>query len=228
MRPHITQSQIAIVASLTALLISAAGFYNQWWREEASLTMRMLDFDFQNMPNSEATCTLEAAVFNTGNRDSAILSIQLLHSKETVDNAGIRRGGSIYWSVIDDNGGTLGVFSPGTITLVNILFPGCTVESIYNNVVKKGEEMFELGISSINHRGSTATVYVNFADTRLVDDKVDLEFHFEGLFSMFQHGAHLYGKSDSARTTLSLIRAGDGENDFSLERTKSFSYPGTW
>ena len=98
MKPHVTQSQIAIVASLSALLISAGGFYNQWLREDVSLTMRLLDFDFQSTLNSDTACSLEAAVFNTGNRDSAILSIQLLHGTEVVDTTGIETGGSMYWS----------------------------------------------------------------------------------------------------------------------------------
>ncbi|MBY6220528.1 hypothetical protein [Marinobacter nauticus] len=206
-----TQVYISLVFSIIAISLSVSSFYMEWWHEESKLSMKIIEFGFGADIKNNPICTTDVALFNYGNKDSALLRVTLHHEKVKSTNHSISTSGVGFFPVNYDMGFTDIVLSPGKIRRVELTFQNCTAEELMARTKSEGANLLYLRAVALGYRGETSRVDVAFARTLLSEqDALKIPVFNEGQFDLMGHGKKYRGEQIDSENVYSFMRNEEG------------------
>lgn len=209
-KPKIQWRHVApVVLSVIAVAVSAAGLYIQSMYGSASLSMQLTGFTIEQHGNAD-TCTLDIALFNSGNRDTALLRVGLRQGKTVKNRDGtMTRNYAEYFPDTDPPGYVDAVVKGGDIKLLTLVFSSCNVAAIETGLKQGGLNQLSLATDAVNYDGKRSSVSTSFASVS-VSSAGELTFvtHLAGQFDLLDNGTYHAGEAKGQIVTMSIDKDG--------------------
>ncbi|MDX2355218.1 hypothetical protein [Stutzerimonas xanthomarina] len=188
-KEYFSREAVNTILAVFAVFVSGASAYIQWWQEESNLSMQILEFAFLNEEDDKNSCGINLVLFNSGNRDSALIEAELLHFTENKIDAGLSSRGTQYIAGSRRGVALDHVVRPGQISRVTLVFHSCTMQSLYWGIKRNRLRELKLKTVSIDHTGKRSSAFTNFAATKInPGEKAEIKLRLEGQFNLLNHG----------------------------------------
>lgn len=198
------------VLSIVAVVISGVGLYIQSLYGTASLSLQLTGFTVQHH-GKKRVCTVDAALFNSGNRDTALLRVALRQGR-TVHT---KKGGSntayvAYQADSNPPGYVNTVVKGGDIKLLTFVFLGCKPATVESELKTGGLNRFSLVTDAVDYEGKRSQVSIAFA-TASMPPKGHLMFALRlgGHFNLLKNGASYRAQSNGRSYTMTITAKGE-------------------
>lgn len=206
-----TEVYISLVFSIIAISLSVSSFYMEWWHEKSRLSMKIVEFGFGKDIKNNPICTMDLALFNYGNKDSALLRVTLHHDRVKSTSDSLSTSGKGFFPVNYDMGFTDIVLNPGKIRRLELEFQDCNAEKLMAIAENEGGNLLYLKTVALGYRGKTSYVDVAFAGT-IFSEKENLKMPIfkEGQFDLMENGKKLRGGQIYSDNIYTFVRNGEG------------------
>lgn len=203
--------RIAIIISVLALLLSVAGFYVQSLRNTSNLNMQLIEFTVDTVEGASPRCRLDVVLFNSGNRDAALLSVILLQGKTERTSTGMSIQSTTFLPHGSSPGRVSHVVGAGEVKFLELLFPGCTPEAVQKAVKEGDQREISAQTEALAHDGRRSRATTNFSKV-IAADQNNLAFSLwlEGNFDLMRDGGTYIGESKSGSHEMQLSKEGAG------------------
>lgn len=212
-KPRIQWRHVAPIAlSIVAVAVSAVGLYIQSIYGTANLSMQLTGFSIQPHGNGLA-CTVDVALFNSGNRDTALLRVGLRQGRTVTVRSGtqttINSDYAEYFADTNPPGYVDTVVKGGDIKLLAFEFPGCTPSAIEARLKSGNLNMFSLETDAVNYAGKRSHVSTSFATGSIpASGNLALTINLAGQFNLLKDGASYHGESKGNTASISVAKNG--------------------
>ena len=207
------------LTSMVAAVVAGLTYSNQHVAERSRLHAQVTDFHVIS-EDGRAICTADYVLFNSGNRDAALLDLSLWTERLDWRSDGFDAEGKLFWQEPGEAGT---VIRGGEILLRKVSFPECTAERLFE--VLPETNVISLQFTSLDHQGARFVAQLRIGEAPVVgEDWATVNLVLGESVDLLRHGAHYEPRVDMSRLeTLTLEQEGETLN-FTRTRMASGSY----
>lgn len=185
----------SLLIAFVALTISFAAYY-QSVREHSDMSMQILEFTVEQRRNSSPLCKVDVALFNSGNRDAALIRVMLTQGKTVLTPSGYGTANITYSPGGDSPGYAPHVLKGGEVQLLSFVFDGCTPDTVRKAISTSGLLDLSLVTETLTYDGIRSVVSTMFATAAASSDtQLTFALQLDGHFDLLADRAFHLGQT---------------------------------
>ncbi len=208
-----------LAASVGAVIVSVANFYVQHVAETPRLLAQVNSFYFSPRPLiAPALCSVDLALFDPANRDTALLDVNLWLENFVEPPLGHEASGIFFATESADDELGAKVVGDGEIVLQHFSFAGCDPERLFAALPETN--VLRLQLTALDHAGNGHSTSAAIGEAPIfTETAVPVNLFLAATLDLLRNNARYRELNGSAETAaLTLTRNEAGELDAQLSR----------